>query len=390
MATQSRALEGWERIQRGCAIAGGAGLALCLIGALFTRQQFFQSYLFAYVFWLGMALGCLGIVMLHNLSGGAWGVIIRRFLESGMMTLPLMALLFVPLLFGLPWLYEWARPQALAHDALLRHKSAYLNVPFFLARAALYFVLWSGAAWMLSRWSAEHDRSADPRLIARQRLASAPGLALFVLTVTFASVDWIMSLEPHWYSTIYGVHFFGGHALAAFAFTILLAALLAGRAPLAGVVTPRHFVDLGNLLLAFVMLWAYFAYSQWIIIWSGNLPEEISWYLSRNRGGWQWVLAALIAFHFVTPFFLLLSRSVKQRPTMLWSVAAAIIFMRLVDVFWYIAPAFHPGAFTLHWMDIAAPIGLGGIWLAVFFWQLRRRPLLPLHDPYAREVLDHG
>ena len=390
MAIDSHNVDDWERFQRACLIAGIIGLGSCLIGAIFSRQQFFQSYLFAYVFWLGIALGCLGIVMLHNLSGGAWGIIIRRFLESGMMSLPLMALLFVPLLFGLPRLYEWARPEALAHDALLRHKSPYLNVPFFIVRAAIYFLLWGGAAALLVRWSGEYERNADPQMIVRQRRLSGPGLGLFGLTVTFASIDWIMSLEAHWYSTIYGVHFFGGHVLAAFAFSILLAARLAGRAPFVAVVQPGQFLDLGNLLLAFVMLWAYFAYSQWIVIWSGNLPEEISWYLRRNRGGWQWLITALILFHFFVPFALLLVRAFKRRVAVLCAVAAAILFMRLLDIFWYTAPAFHPGSFNLHWMDIAAPIGLGGIWLAMFFSYLRRRPLLPLADPYPREVLEHG
>ena len=221
-------------------------------------------------------------------------------------------------------------------------------------------------------------------------MLSATGLLLYVLTVTFASIDWTMSLEPHWYSTIYGVHFFGGHGLAAFAFIILVTVILAQDAPFAGFVQPAYFRDLGNLLLAFVMLWAYFAYSQWIIIWSGNLPEEISWYLRRNRGGWQWIITALIVFHFIVPFLLLLSRKVKRPAAALCAVAALIVVMRLVDIFWYTAPAFNPGHFTIHWMDIAAPIGLGGVWLAAFFRHLRGRPLLPLHDPSGGEVLDHG
>jgi hypothetical protein len=390
MAIASHSLDGWEGFQRGCLIVGAGALALCLLGGWFSRQQFFQSYLFAYIFWLGIALGCLAIVMLHNLSGGAWGVIIRRPLESGMKTLPLMALLYVPLLFGLSGLYQWARPEALAGDALLRHKAPYLNVPFFVARAALYFALWTGAAFFLSRWADENDRSADPRLILRQRLLSATGLLLYVVTVTFASIDWTMSLEPHWYSTIYGVHFFGGHGLAAFAFIILVTVILAQDARFAGIVQPAYFRDLGNLLLAFVMLWAYFAYSQWIIVWSGNMPEEISWYLHRNRGGWQWIIIALIVFHFILPFLLLLSRKVKRPAAALCAVAASIVVMRLVDIFWYTAPAFNPGHFTIHWMDIAAPIGLGGIWLAAFFWHLRSRPLLPLNDPSGGEVLDRG
>ena len=197
MQLEQRRLEGWERFQHGSLIVGVAALALCLLGAFFSRPQFFQAYLLAYIFWLGIALGCLGIVMLHNLSGGGWGVVIRRLLESGMNTLPLMALLFVPLLFGLPHLYEWARPDAVAHDAVLQHKSAYLNLPFFLIRAALYFALWVGAAWVMSRWSEQHDANADPRIIARLRALSGAGLVIYVLTITFASMDWIMSLEAH-------------------------------------------------------------------------------------------------------------------------------------------------------------------------------------------------
>jgi hypothetical protein len=379
----------WGRLERASLLVGIVGLALSLLGAFLSRQQFFQSYLFAYIFWLGIALGCLGIVMLHNLSGGAWGVLIRRLLESGMRTLPLMALLFLPLLFGVRDLYEWARPAA-QDDSLLQHKSAYLNVPFFFIRAALYFALWTGAAWLMSRWSEKHDATGDEQWVGRLRALSGPGLVIYGLTITFASIDWIMSLEPRWYSTIYGVHFIGGHALTAFAFAILLAGVLARRAPLSGVVAPPHLLDLGNLLLAFVMLWAYFAFSQWLIIWSGNLPEEAIWYTRRNSGGWQWVTRLLIVFHFFVPFLLLLSRGTKRRAFALAAVAAGIIVMRLIDVFWYTAPAFHPGDFTLHWMDIVASVGLGGIWLAAFLWQLRRVPLLPLHDPYAREVLERG
>jgi hypothetical protein len=379
----------WERVERAALLVGIIGLALCLLGAFISRQQFFQSYLFAYIFWLGIALGCLGIVMLHNLSGGAWGAVIRRLVESGMRTLPLMALLFLPLVFGVHDLYEWARPAARS-DALLQHKAPYLNVPFFFIRAALYFTVWIGAAWLMGRWSDQHDATGDERWIARLRALSGPGLVLYGLTVTFSSIDWIMSLEPRWYSTIYGVHFFGGHALAAFAFTILLAGVLAQREPLSDVIAAPHLLDLGNLLLAFVMLWAYFAFSQWLIIWSGNLPEEAIWYTRRNSGGWQWVTRLLIVFHFFAPFLLLLSRATKRRTLALGAVAAGIIVMRLIDVFWYTVPAFHPGDFTVHWMDVVAALGLGGIWLAAFLWQLRRVPLLPLHDPYMREVLQRG
>jgi hypothetical protein len=380
----------WQRLERGALIIGAVALGLCLFGAIFSRQQFFQSYLFAYVFWLGIALGCLGIVMLHNLSGGAWGIAIRGLLESGMKTLPLMALLFLPLLFGLQYLYEWARPDAVAHDALLHHKAGYLNPTFFLVRALLYFALWIGAAIVISRWSTHNEHSPDPRKVTRLRALSGPGLVVYVLTITFASIDWIMSLEAHWYSTIFGVHFLGGHALAAFAFVILVAGILSRRAPAPSAVAPSDWLDLGNLLLGFVMLWAYFAFSQWLIIWSGNLPEEITWYTHRNTGGWEWLARLLAVFHFFVPFLLLLSRRNKRSAEFLAIIAGSILVMRLVDIFWYTVPAFRPGEFRIHWMDVAAPLGIGGIWLAVFFWQLRRISWFALRQPEVSEAREHG
>ena len=382
--------EQWQRLQRGSLIVGVAGTGLCLVGALLGRQQFFQSYLFAYVFWLGIGLGCLGIVMLHNLSGGAWGMAIRRLLESGMNTLPLLALLFVPLLFGLPDLYEWARPEAVAESAVLRHKAGYLNRPFFLIRTALYFALWIAAALYMNRWSQQAVAQNDGRAAARLRTISAPGLVVYALTITFASIDWIMSLEPHWYSTIFGVHFLGGHALAGFSFAIFFSGIVARDEPPNGDIAPYYRLDLGNLLLGFVMLWAYFAFSQWLIIWSGNLQEEAVWYTHRNNGGWQWLPRLLAVFHFFMPFLLLLSRRNKRSPLFLGSIAVMVLVMRLVDIFWYTVPAFRPGVFALHWMDIAAPVGIGGIWLAGFLGQLRRLPLLPLAVSGSREGVQHG
>ncbi|HEX2229344.1 MAG TPA: hypothetical protein VHM64_19590, partial [Candidatus Binatia bacterium] len=245
----------WDRLERGALLLGLLGLALCLLGAIISRQQFFQSYLFAYVFWLGIALGCLGVVMLHNLSGGGWGDLIRQLVESGMKTLPVMALLFLPLAFGLHHLYEWARPEQVAQDPLLQHKAAYLNRTFFLVRTLIYFALWIGAAVVIGRWSAESRAEPDGRAATRLRAVSAPGLVVYVLTITFASMDWIMSLEPHWYSTIFGVHFLGGHALAAFAFAIIFAAVSMRRDQAGPPPEQAHWLDLGNLLLGFVMLW---------------------------------------------------------------------------------------------------------------------------------------
>lgn len=390
MKAEPVTLQGWENFQRASLIVGGAALALCFVAALFYRERFFQAYLTAYFFWLGIPLGCLGIMMLHNLTGGAWGLVIRRLLESGMRTLPLMLLLFVPLLFGLPILYEWARPEEVAQDPLLQQKSAYLNVPFFLARAVLYFALWISAAWLLTRWSREHDVSGDPMLRERLRRLSAPGLVVYTFTVTFASIDWLMSIEPHWYSTIFGVHFMGGHALAAFAFAVAVSGLLRRQEPLSAVLQPSHVHDLGNLLLGFVMLWAYFSFSQWLIVWSGNLAEEVGWYVDRTRGGWQWVVIVLMVLHFFVPFFVLLLRGVKRRTEALSLLAGLIVFMRLVDVFWYILPSFDPAAFRIHWLDVLTVLGIGGVWIAAFIFYLRPVPLVPLQEALIKEAFARG
>jgi hypothetical protein len=371
----------FDRLQRRSLMLGVAALVACAAGAVISRPQFFQAYLIAYLFWTGIALGCLGILMLHHLVGGNWGFVIQRLLESGTRTLPLLALLFLPLLFGLRDLYLWSRPEAVAADELLQHKGAYLNGPFFAVRTLAYFAVWIGIGSLLAKWSAEQDRTAAPGLTRRLQLLSGPGLGLFGLTASFAAIDWVMSLEPHWYSSIYGVVFLVGHVLAALSFAIVAVILLAGRQPLSGVISSKHLHDLGNLLLAFVMFWAYIAFSQFLIIWSGNLAEEIPWYLRRMAGGWGWIAALLILCHFAVPFLLLLSRVTKQRAHILFVVAAGILCMRLVDLFWIVAPAVRSAGFRVHWLDVMAPVGLGGIWLAAFLWHLKRRPLLPLHDP---------
>ena len=381
---------GLERFQRPALLVGAAALAICVVGAFFAPAQFFRSYLSAFLFWMGIALGCLAVVMLHHVTGGAWGLPIRRPLESGTRTLPLMLLFFLPIVVGAGKIYEWADPAAVAHDPILRHKSLYLNLPFFIGRAALYFAAWLALAYFLNRWSADQDRTGDRPIARRLQLLSSAGLVAYGLTVTFASIDWAMSLEPHWFSTMYGVLFIAGQGLSAFAFIVALLVLLAGTPPLAGFVTQRHYHDLGKLMLAFVMFWAYVSFSQYLIIWSGNLPEEIPWYLRRLQGGWGWVGAALVVLHFVLPFLLLLPASANRNPRILGTVAAIVFLMRAVDVFWLTQPAFAGSRFRLHWMDILAPVGMGGLWLAAFLWQLGKRPLLPMNDPEMQEAVVHG
>ncbi|MGH7790084.1 MAG: hypothetical protein ACRERC_24665 [Candidatus Binatia bacterium] len=383
-APQDFALQPDHLLHRGQRAMLGAGvLALLATGAggLVDHVQFFRSYLVAYMFWAGIALGSLALVALNHISGGRWGVVIRRICEAAMRTLPLLALLFVPIVFGLTDLYEWARPEVVAHDPLLQHKAAYLNVPFFLIRVVIYFAVWIVVAHYLMRWSLEQDRTDDPDLVRRLQLLGRGGLLLYSLTMTFAAIDWAMSLEPHWYSTIYGILIIGGQVLSAFAFVIPVLMMISDRPPLSEVVTAEQFHDLGKLLLAFVMLYAYFAFSQFLIIWSANLPEEVPWYLKRLAGGWQWVAIALVFFHFALPFTILLSRDLKRNARRLAVVAFIVLLARLVDLNWLITPAFSPGRVTVHWMDFAAVLGVGGIWLSMFLWQLRDRPLVPLHDP---------
>jgi len=378
-----------ERFQRPALFVGIAALAACAVGGFFAPAQFFHSYLFAFLFWAGIALGCMAVAMLHHVTGGAWGLPIRRPLESGTRTLPLMALLFLPIVAGARKLYEWADPAAVARDAALQHKSLYLNVPFFFGRAVLYFAAWLAFAYFLNRWSLQQDATGGRTIDRRLQLLSSAGLVVYGLTVTFASIDWAMSLEPHWFSTMYGVLFIAGQGLSAFAFIVVVLVLLSERAPLSGYVAARHYHDLGKLMLAFVMFWAYVSFSQYLIIWAGNLPEEIPWYLRRLQGGWGWIAAAILLFHFVLPFLMLLPASANRNPRVLAAVAGLVVFMQLVEIFWLTQPPFAGGHFRLHWMDLLAPIGVGGLWLAVFSWQLGKRPLLPLNDREMQEALAH-
>ena len=379
-----------DRVRQRLRAVGLVGIGLSALGALLNADQFFRSYLLAYLFWFGIALGCLPLMMLHHQSGGAWGLAIRRLLEAGTRTLPLMAALFLPLVLGLSRIYLWARPEAVQADELLQHKHVYLNVPFFLFRAVFYFAVWIAIAGALNRWSLEQDRTGDVKLTRRMQVLSGPGIVLYVLTITFASVDWVMSLDPHWYSTIFGVLWVVSQGLTAFCFVIAVLVALSDREPFAHAIRPDIYQDLGKLLLAFVMVWAYFAFSQFLIIWSGNLTEEIPWYIHRLQGGWQWIGLLLILAHFVLPFLLLLSRDLKRNARLLAWVAMLVMAMRFVDLFWIVAPNFHEGGFHLHWMDVFLPVGLGGIWIAAFLGRVAERPLLPLNDPYLPESLGHG
>ena len=378
-----------DRMQRQALTVGIAALVLSVIGAFFSPAQFFQSYLLAYAFWIGIALGSMVIVFIHYLSGGGWGAVIRRFLESSTRTFLLMAVLFIPIVFGMHSLYEWTHADVVAADPVLKHKSLYLNIPFFIGRAVLYFAIWIGLSIWLNKWSKREDDAGSPVISERLAFIGGIGLLLYGLTMSFASVDWLMSLEPHWFSTMYGLMVIAGQVLSAFAFVIAVAAILVQYRPFSEVISPAHFKDLGNFVLAFVMIWAYLSFSQFLIIWAGNLPEETPWYIHRLNKGWQYTAILLVVFHFALPFLILLSRNLKRNPKLLVIVALGILVMRLVDLYWLVAPEFHPNGLHLHYLDFLLPIGLGGIWVALFLWQLKKRPLLAFNDPNLPEAHAH-
>jgi hypothetical protein len=376
-----------SRWQRPLWLGALVALVVAGLGAYLDLTQFWRSYLLAYLYWLALSLGCLGMVMLHHVAGGRWSAHIRRLMEAGAMTLPLMAVLFVPLLVGLRTLYPWSNPEVVAESELVANKALYLNVPFFVGRAVFYFAGWLGLAILLNRWSMAQDRTGEARWGTRLCRLSAVGLVFYVLTATFAAYDWMMSLEPEWFSSIYGLLVIAGQGAAALSLAIIGLRWLA-KETAGGEEWTQSFNDLGNLLLAFVMIWAYFSFSQFLIIWSANIPEEAIWYVHRSQGGWLVVGMVLIAVHFAIPFFLLLSRRVKRRANMLTVLAVLILAARWVDMVWLIVPAFYPDGVHVHWLDLVllAAIGLG--WLALFIGQLSAKASLPRYDPHLAPVIE--
>ncbi len=380
-----------RKFQRIALIVGIVGVVALLIGFFTTTaEQFLRSYLIGFLFWNGMAMGCFSLVMIQYMTGGAWGMMLRRPLEAGARTWMLGALLVLPILFGVHVLYSWAQPDVVAHSKILQDKQFYLNVPFFIIRAVIYYVIWGGIITLLTRWSLEQDRTGDIMLARRLEKLSGAGIVIYAFTMTFAATDWIMSLTPLWFSTIYGLLLCVGQVLSALAMIVATIVFLSNFKPLSSLITKRHLHDLGKLLLALTMLWAYLSFSQLILIWSGNLPEEITYYIDRLNGGWQYVGAILLLFHFGFPFLMLLSQALKKNPKTIQRIAIYIIVIRIVDVFWLVEPNFNGSHFRLHWLDVVAPVGIGGLWLAYFFRNLMERPILPVNAPDLQKALDHG
>ena len=385
-----RAPESIDRIRQRALFAGMVGLVICIIGVVKAPDRFFPSYLLAFMFVLGLSLGSLGLLMLQHLTGGNWGIIIRRPLESATRALALVAVLFVPIFFGTRHLYAaWLNAPPSGEGALSEFQRSYLTLNGFRVRAILYFVVWLILVFIFNRWSREQDVNREDRGLRRRlKMLAGPGIILYVFVMSFAAIDWVMSISPHWASTIYGFLFVAGQLISSMSLMIAVVVLLARTGPLSGVLQPRHIHDLGKLLLAFVMLWAYFSFSQLLIIWSGNQPEEITFYYSRLHSQWGVVAVIVVIFHFFVPFFLLLSRDLKRNTNLLPKVALWLIFMRLVDLFWMTRPEFTPHAWPNVW-DLAALLALGGLWFFVFAGQLKQLPLLPLGDPKLAEAIEH-
>jgi hypothetical protein len=388
-AADYRAPESVGRLQQRALVAGLVGLVLSVIGYLRAPGDFLQSYLLAFIFVLGLSLGSLGLLMLQHLTGGHWGIVIRRPLESATRSLPLVFVLFFPILFGMKYLYSaWLNAPSSGEGALSQFQQSYLTASGFRTRALIYFGVWLLLMFLFNRWSQEQDVNREDRSLRRRlKMAAGPGLILYVFAMSFAAIDWVMSLSPHWASSIYGFLFIAGQLISSMSLMIAVIVLLAETEPFLGVIQKRHLHDLGKLLLAFVMLWAYFDFSQLLITWSGNQPEEISFYRSRLYGQWGVVAIIVLIFHFFVPFFLLLSRDLKRNPKTLPKVAIWLIFMRFVDLFWMTRPEFTSSAVPSPW-DLAAPLALGGLWFFVFAWQLKQRPLLPLGDPKLEEAIE--
>lgn len=371
-------------IRRARLIAGIALIAGVALAFVYPAQ-FFRSYLFGFLFILGLSLGSLAILLLYHLSGGRWGAVIRRLLEAAVRVIPYLAIAFLPIAFGMKYLYVWTDAARVQADEVLSAKSGYLNPAFFVIRAAVYFLIWSLLSLWLNRLSQKQEKDPAGDAQSRLQFAGGIGLVLYGLTMTFASVDWAMSLDPDWFSTIYGLLLIAGQVLSAFAMMITIASFFAKTKPFGDVIQPDQFHDLGKLMLAFVMIWAYLEISQFLIMWAGNLPEEIPWYIRRSQGGWQVVSMALVLLHFALPFVLLLSKGRKRNPRTLAPVAIFISVMRLVDLFWLIGPEFHHDHLQFHVLDLIVPVGLIALWFTLFGYQVRKRSLVPVNDPNLPE-----
>lgn len=372
-----------DRARRRALVVGAVALAPCVVGAFFgpaLAAQFFRAYLTSYLFYLGIALGGMAVLFIYLLTGGAWGYLIRRAVEAQVRTLPLLAVLFLPIAFALRPLYLWARDEVVAGSEGLQHKALYLNATFFWVRAVIYFGLWVALAYLVTTWSRRQDETGQPRWGGLMSALAGPGLVIYGITITFASVDWVMSLQPTFRSTIFGPVFASGQLLSGQAFALVVLGWLALRGGLGRALAADALNDLGNLLFTYLVIWCYLVFFQFMLIWIANLRYDVIWYVMRARDGWQWVAWALFVLHFAVPFFCLMLRDVKRDPASLAWVSGLLLVMQLVYMYYQVMPAFGDTTLAEHWMDFLMPWGLGGLWLAGFLWDFARHPVLPVHD----------
>ncbi len=382
---------GGRRLMLGSALAGAAGLLLTLLGGLASPREALLAYLIAFVYWLGLSLGAVSLVLANHAAGARWNVTVRRIGESAGAVAPLFLLLFLPLLLGARHVWFWvAPPEPVGKELheLLAHKHAYLNLGAFTVRALIYFAIWGAIGWRMRALSLRQDETGDPALTVSQRRISAPGLVLFVLTVTFAAFDWLMSLQPTWYSTIFGLYVFAGAFVASLALVCLVVTgLRSSTEPWGRLITVDHQHNLGKLLLAFTAFWAYMAFSQYMLIWAGNLPEELQWIIVRSKGVWRPVGQLILVGQFLLPFFLLLSRDLKRDPRSLAAIAAWILFVHYVDLYWVVMPAASLDRLGLHWTHHTAVGGVGGVSVAAALFLLRGVRPVPVRDPFLEDSL---
>lgn len=355
---------------------GVLGLAACGYGYTHNHDAFAVSWLMGWTFWFYLTLGSLGWLMIYHLTSGRWGFVLQRPFEAAARLMPVMLLLFLPVIFNLHSLYEWTHEEVIATDHLVQLKLPYLNEKGFIIRFGIYAVIWTVLAYALSGLSRKSNANGNPETVKTLRVIAAPGLVIFALAATFASFDWYMSLEPHWFSSIFGAIFMVASGLTTMIFMAILTSRLSKRDPLKDVITAQQFHDIGNWCFAFTILWTYMNFAQFLIIWSGNLYEETFWYLYRSKGGWVEISILMAVFLFALPFLFLLFKSNKRNPDKLIKIAAVMFIARLLDVYWMIGPTFRKKALDLHWMDAAALFGIGGLWLGLFAMGLKKAPLL--------------
>ena len=377
----------WSRLPLIGAVAAVLGVAGCAIFGFGNPKQFFFSWLVSFLFFLSLALGALFFVLIQYASQGGWGIVLRRTGETVFATLPVMAVLFLPIVLGLHDVYSWSVPGAAEHDPFLQWKAPFLNVPFFLLRALFYFVCWSAIALLYYRLSGRQDTTGDHAISGRLRKLAGPSIIVLALTQTFASVDWIMSLTPHWYSTMFGVYFFAGSFVGFIALLAVLAVALRGAGLLEAVISTEHLHDVGKFLFAFTAFWAYIAFSQFFLMWYANLPEETIFYKARLEGSWRGVSILLMAGHFGVPFLFLMGRAVKRRGSTLALGGAWLLVMHFVDLYWLVMPTLHPEGVRVSVLDVTAFLAIGGCFVATAGWLMGRQALVPLRDPRLAESL---